>query len=280
MWGPPGDMWVRLQRARHMPLPVGGWLQRPAPRLWTRRHPSQNGLGWPRAADASPWAVSGFRAHLSSQQVDPILAPAAAVRCVAPSPAAATRTRALALGTRRRRARARLPRRGAHCRSARRRHKTNSLILGSMEALRAWRASSNLIGFAASRAAASRTLGLRIRCCSAAAATTNPPAQPQDRRRRSASSSASTSDRDSIRAIRLKKVSYSFLCRVFSSTLFAVCILFALNFRSVAATDGLGIVGFLVARLRSSERRGMSRTRTSGTGLTRPRSFRSSTLIL
>ena len=77
-----------------------------------------------------------------------------------------------------------------------------------MEALRAWRASSNLIGFAASRAAASRPLGLRIRCCSAAAATTNPPpAQPQDRRRRSASSSASTSDRDSIRAIRLKKVS-------------------------------------------------------------------------
>lgn len=80
-----------------------------------------------------------------------------------------------------------------------------------MEALRAWRASSNLIGFAASRAAASasRPLGLRIRCCSAAAATTNPPAQPQDRRRRSASSSASTSDRDSIRAIRLKKVSLS-----------------------------------------------------------------------
>ncbi|XP_066354410.1 lysine--tRNA ligase, chloroplastic/mitochondrial-like isoform X2 [Miscanthus floridulus] len=77
-----------------------------------------------------------------------------------------------------------------------------------MEALlRAWRASSNLIGFAASRAAASRPLGLRIRCCSAAAATTNPPpAQPQDRRRRSACSSASTSDRDSIRAIRLKKV--------------------------------------------------------------------------
>jgi hypothetical protein len=40
---------------------------------WTRQ-PSQNGppggLGWSRAAaDAPPWAVGGFRAHLSSQQV-------------------------------------------------------------------------------------------------------------------------------------------------------------------------------------------------------------------
>ncbi|KAL6871573.1 hypothetical protein ACP4OV_014402 [Aristida adscensionis] len=78
-----------------------------------------------------------------------------------------------------------------------------------MEALRVWRVSSNLFGFAASRAAAStRPLRLHTRCCSAAAAaaaaTAKPP--PQDRRRRSASSSVSTSDRDSIRAIRLKKV--------------------------------------------------------------------------
>ncbi|RLM54799.1 lysine--tRNA ligase, chloroplastic/mitochondrial [Panicum miliaceum] len=79
-----------------------------------------------------------------------------------------------------------------------------------MEALRAWRA-SNLLGFAASRAitAASAARPLRLRCCSAAAPTTNqkqppPPPLPQDRRRRSASTS--TSDRDSIRAIRLKKV--------------------------------------------------------------------------
>ncbi|CAN6178117.1 unnamed protein product [Urochloa humidicola] len=81
-----------------------------------------------------------------------------------------------------------------------------------MEALRAWRASSNLVGFVASRAAtaasAAKPLRLRLRCCSAAAATTNqkPPPPPQDRRRRSASTSTSTSDRDSIRAIRLKKV--------------------------------------------------------------------------
>ncbi|KAL5208270.1 hypothetical protein ABZP36_032705 [Zizania latifolia] len=85
-----------------------------------------------------------------------------------------------------------------------------------MEALRAWRASSNLLGFAASRAAAgaakgapaARAFRLHIRCCSpAAAATTKPfPPPPQDRRRRSASSSSSTSDRESIRAIRLKKV--------------------------------------------------------------------------
>ncbi|KAL6639128.1 hypothetical protein ACP70R_022858 [Stipagrostis hirtigluma subsp. patula] len=78
-----------------------------------------------------------------------------------------------------------------------------------MEALRVWRVSSNLFGLAASRvatatAAATRPLRLHTRCCSAAAATAKPP--PQDRRRRSASSSASTSDRDSIRAIRLKKV--------------------------------------------------------------------------
>ncbi|CAN6169975.1 unnamed protein product [Urochloa humidicola] len=81
-----------------------------------------------------------------------------------------------------------------------------------MEALRAWRASSNLVGFVASRAAtaasAAKPLRLRLRCCSAAAATTNQklPPPPQDRRRRSASTSTSTSDRDSIRAIRLKKV--------------------------------------------------------------------------
>ncbi|KAL5212895.1 hypothetical protein ABZP36_023742 [Zizania latifolia] len=82
-----------------------------------------------------------------------------------------------------------------------------------MEALRVWRASSNLLGFAASRAAAGTAKGapaasplcLHIRCCSqAAAATKSPPPPPQDRRRRSASSS--TSDRESIRAIRLKKV--------------------------------------------------------------------------
>ncbi|XP_052142695.1 lysine--tRNA ligase, chloroplastic/mitochondrial [Oryza glaberrima] len=82
-----------------------------------------------------------------------------------------------------------------------------------MEALRAWRASSNLLGFAASRAAkaapAARPLHPHVRCCSPAAASTTkpPPPPPQDRRRRSASSSSSsTSDRESIRAIRLKKV--------------------------------------------------------------------------
>lgn len=78
-----------------------------------------------------------------------------------------------------------------------------------MEALRVWRASFNLLGFAASRAAAAsagRAHRFHIRCCSPAAAATTKP--PQDRRRRSASSS-STSDRDSIRAIRLKKVSSS-----------------------------------------------------------------------
>lgn len=71
-----------------------------------------------------------------------------------------------------------------------------------------WRASSNLLGFAVSRAAAGaasagRAHRLHIRCCSPAAAAATKP--PQDRRRRSASSS-STSDRESIRAIRLKKV--------------------------------------------------------------------------
>ncbi|KAK3129363.1 hypothetical protein QOZ80_6BG0478440 [Eleusine coracana subsp. coracana] len=74
-----------------------------------------------------------------------------------------------------------------------------------MEALRVWRASPNLFGFTASRTA--RPLRFHTRCCSAAAATAKSPSQPpQDRRRRSASSSATTSDRESIRAIRLKKV--------------------------------------------------------------------------
>lgn len=96
---------------------------------------------------------------------------------------------------------------------------------GVMEALRAWRA-SNLLGFAASRAvtAASAARPLRLRCCSAAAPTTNQkqPPLPQDRRRRSASTS--TSDRDSIRAIRLKKVRFALLC-VFSSALFGASVL-------------------------------------------------------
>ncbi|TVU10704.1 hypothetical protein EJB05_44248 [Eragrostis curvula] len=71
-----------------------------------------------------------------------------------------------------------------------------------MEALRVWRASSNLFGFTATR-----PLRLHTRCCSAAATAPKSPSQPpQDRRRRSASSSTTTSDRDSIRAIRLKKV--------------------------------------------------------------------------
>ncbi|KAJ1298077.1 hypothetical protein BS78_01G425900 [Paspalum vaginatum] len=83
-----------------------------------------------------------------------------------------------------------------------------------MEALRAWRSSSSLLGFAVYRAAAAgsiaacaaRPLPLRTYCCSAAAAATNqkpPPPPPQNRRR---SASTTTSDRDSIRAIRLKKV--------------------------------------------------------------------------
>ncbi|XP_062228716.1 lysine--tRNA ligase, chloroplastic/mitochondrial-like isoform X2 [Phragmites australis] len=82
-----------------------------------------------------------------------------------------------------------------------------------MEALRVWRASSNLFGFGASRAAtvAAAATPLYLHTCRRShlrtAATAKPPPQPpQDRRRRSASSSTSTSDRDSIRATRLKKV--------------------------------------------------------------------------
>jgi hypothetical protein len=114
-----------------------------------------------------------------------------------------------------------------------------------MEALRAWRASSNLLGFAASRAAAAAAASvarpLRIRCCSAAAATTNQKPPPQDRRRRSASTSTSTSDRESIRAIRLKKVSFALLC-VFSSALLGASGLLP-QFLVSAATDLFGIVG-------------------------------------
>ncbi|XP_073002780.1 lysine--tRNA ligase, chloroplastic/mitochondrial [Typha latifolia] len=80
-----------------------------------------------------------------------------------------------------------------------------------MDVLRMWSASSHLIHLA-SRAVSTTTrtrLRLRVRCCSSsspAAVTTPSPTVNKgvsDRRRRS---SSSTSDRDSIRAIRLKKV--------------------------------------------------------------------------
>ncbi|CAL9109851.1 unnamed protein product [Musa acuminata var. zebrina] len=85
-----------------------------------------------------------------------------------------------------------------------------------MDALRVWRASSHFIGFASRAACAAATsranVSVRIRCCSssfaasaAAAAelpsTTVAPANPGRRGR----NSSSTSDRESIRAIRLKK---------------------------------------------------------------------------
>ncbi|THU70759.1 hypothetical protein C4D60_Mb08t28370 [Musa balbisiana] len=88
-----------------------------------------------------------------------------------------------------------------------------------MDALRVWRASSHFIGFAsraASAAATSRAnVSVRIRCCSSSSAasaaaaaelpsTTVAPANPGRRGR----NSPSTSDRESIRAIRLKKANY------------------------------------------------------------------------
>ncbi|XP_020105834.1 lysine--tRNA ligase, chloroplastic/mitochondrial-like isoform X2 [Ananas comosus] len=84
-----------------------------------------------------------------------------------------------------------------------------------MDALRVWRASSHLIGFASMAAAAAvpatsriRFRFLQVRCCSAAAAPATPApagnAATSDRSRRR--SSSSTSDRESVRAIRLKKV--------------------------------------------------------------------------
>ncbi|XP_020111695.1 lysine--tRNA ligase, chloroplastic/mitochondrial-like isoform X2 [Ananas comosus] len=82
-----------------------------------------------------------------------------------------------------------------------------------MDALRVWRASSHLIGFASMAAAAAVPTASRtrfrfhqIRCCSSAAAApaaATPAPATSDRRRRSPSS---TSDRESVRAIRLKKV--------------------------------------------------------------------------
>ncbi|XP_039144581.1 lysine--tRNA ligase, chloroplastic/mitochondrial [Dioscorea cayenensis subsp. rotundata] len=79
-----------------------------------------------------------------------------------------------------------------------------------MDTLRAWRASYQLFGLAV-RSATIRRARIGVRFCSssssAAAATTGPSdvhtTTPTDRRRRSA---ASTSDKDSVRAIRLKKV--------------------------------------------------------------------------
>ncbi|KAJ3675676.1 hypothetical protein LUZ60_004718 [Juncus effusus] len=75
-----------------------------------------------------------------------------------------------------------------------------------------WKASSQLLTFASSRANfAARTklkLNLHLRCCStssSASASASATATTSDRRRRSASSS-NTSDRESVRAIRLKKV--------------------------------------------------------------------------
>jgi hypothetical protein len=97
--------------------------------------------------------------------------------------------------------------------------------LMAMEALRVWRASSNLFGFTASRHG--KPLRLHTRCCSATAATAKSPSQPpQGRRSRRASSSTATSDRDSIREIRLKKVSFpsAAACCTFTSTLFGLAI--------------------------------------------------------
>lgn len=111
----------------------------------------------------------------------------------------------------------------------------------AMEALRAWRASSNLFGFTASRVG--RPLRSHTRCCSAAAATAKSPSQPpQDRRRRSASSSSSTSDRESIRAIRLKKVSFpsAATCCAFTRTMLAW------QFLVYATTDLLEPMGWLL----------------------------------
>ncbi|KAH7655846.1 lysyl-tRNA synthetase class II protein [Dioscorea alata] len=79
-----------------------------------------------------------------------------------------------------------------------------------MDTLRAWRASYHLFGLAV-RSATIRRPRIGVRCCSSssstAAATAGPSdihsSTPTDRRRRSA---ASTSDKDSVRAIRLKKV--------------------------------------------------------------------------
>ncbi|RRT45559.1 hypothetical protein B296_00055049 [Ensete ventricosum] len=85
-----------------------------------------------------------------------------------------------------------------------------------MDTLRVWRASSHFIGFASRAACAAATaranVRVRVRCCSssstasaAAAAeppsTTVAPAYPGRRGR----NLSSTSDRESIRAIRLKK---------------------------------------------------------------------------
>ncbi|KAG6535446.1 lysine--tRNA ligase, chloroplastic/mitochondrial [Zingiber officinale] len=83
-----------------------------------------------------------------------------------------------------------------------------------MDALRVWRVSSHFVSFASRVAASSREkVRVRVRCCSssaavAASASTDSPSSTaaptnSDRRRRS---SSTTSDRESIRAIRLKKV--------------------------------------------------------------------------
>ncbi|WOL14445.1 lysine--tRNA ligase, chloroplastic/mitochondrial isoform X2 [Canna indica] len=80
-----------------------------------------------------------------------------------------------------------------------------------MDALKVWRASAHLLSFASRAAASSRAnVSFRVRCCSSSAASAAvdlpaPKVAPakSDRRRRS---STSTSDRESIRAIRLKKV--------------------------------------------------------------------------
>ncbi|KAJ4791044.1 Lysine--tRNA ligase [Rhynchospora pubera] len=77
----------------------------------------------------------------------------------------------------------------------------------AMDALRVWRASSQLISFA-SRATTARAgfkLNLHARCCSSASTVVASATATSDRRRRSAAST-NTSDRESVRAIRLKKV--------------------------------------------------------------------------
>jgi hypothetical protein len=80
----------------------------------------------------------------------------------------------------------------------------------AMDALRVWRASSHLMSFA-SRATIARAgfkFNLHARCCSSASTVVASATATTDRRRRGASST-NTSDRESVRAIRLKKVPLS-----------------------------------------------------------------------
>jgi hypothetical protein len=237
------DRWVRPQRARHMPLPVGGWLQLP-------RERDLDASTQPEWAAGRAGLVQGCcRGWVSGPSQQPAGRPYPRSRDRRPS-----------------RWRCSLSRRGwSVARSGRPEQ---------------WRRCGRGGPPPISSASRPPAPPLQGPSASASAAAPRPPPPRTRRRRNLRTADAVAHPHPPPPPTGTPSAPSASKKSVLSATLFGAGFCFSPNFRSVLLLTGLRIVGFLGARLRSSERRGMSRTRTSGTGLTPPRSFRNGTLIL